>query len=106
MSNFRQGIDIAVYPELFLSGYPPRDLLLKESFLSDVHAHLTKFSQEIGSTPALIGFPAVIDSQILQSALIQLRGVRTAKSNKSSGKDYFQLMMFLMKTDIFKEIYP
>ena len=102
-----QGIDIAVYPELFLSGYPPRDLLLKESFY-DVHAHLTKFSQEIGSTPDLLDFPkAVIDSQILQSALIQLRGVRTAKSNKSSGKDYFQLMMFLMKTDIFKqEIYP
>ena len=56
-----QGIDIAVYPELFLSGYPPRDLLLKESFLSDVHAHLTKFSQEIGSTPALIGFPESSD---------------------------------------------
>lgn len=52
-----QGVDIAVYPELFLSGYPPRDLLLKEAFLSDVHAHLTKFSKEIGSTPALIGFP-------------------------------------------------
>ena len=42
-----QGVDIAVYPELFLSGYPPRDLLLKEAFLSDVHAHLTKFSKRV-----------------------------------------------------------
>ena len=27
-----QGVDLIVYPELMLCGYPPRDLLLKENF--------------------------------------------------------------------------
>ena len=35
-----QNVDLIVYPELFLSGYPPRDLLLKESFLTDVYEGL------------------------------------------------------------------
>lgn len=52
-----QGVDLIVYPELFLSGYPPRDLLLKESFLKDVFDHLTEFSMQTGATPTLIGFP-------------------------------------------------
>ena len=52
-----QGVDLIVYPELFLSGYPPRDLLLKESFLKDVFDHLIEFSMQTGATATLIGFP-------------------------------------------------
>lgn len=52
-----QNVDLIVYPELFLSGYPPRDLLLKEAFLRDVNDVLVQFAKEVGPTPALIGFP-------------------------------------------------
>ena len=52
-----QNVDLIVYPELFLSGYPPRDLLLKESFLSDVNEVLNQFAQQTGPVPALIGYP-------------------------------------------------
>ena len=52
-----QGPDLIVYPELFLSGYPPRDLLNKEKFLDDIDCQLQKFAQLTGPTPALIGFP-------------------------------------------------
>ena len=52
-----QNVDLIVYPELFLSGYPPRDLLFKEAFIKDVHNVLIQFAKEVGPTPALIGFP-------------------------------------------------
>ena len=52
-----QNVDLIVYPELFLSGYPPRDLLFKERFLQDVNDVLIQFAKEVGPTPALIGFP-------------------------------------------------
>ena len=29
------GADLIIFPELFICGYPPRDLLLKENFFSD-----------------------------------------------------------------------
>lgn len=52
-----QGADLVLYPELFLCGYPPRDLLHKEKFLEDAHAVLMNFTRQTGPVPALIGFP-------------------------------------------------
>ena len=51
-----QGVDLVVFPELFLCGYPPKDLLHKENFLIDVKKKLDEFAKQIGPTPALIGF--------------------------------------------------
>lgn len=56
-----QGVDLIIFPELFLCGYPPRDLLHKQNFLSDVHKALLQFARLVGPTPALIGY-AEIDS--------------------------------------------
>ena len=35
-----QGADFVVFPELVLCGYPPRDLLFKNQFLSDLSINL------------------------------------------------------------------
>ncbi len=51
-----QGVDLVAYPELFLCGYPPRDLLLKTRFVSDLAARLNAFAEQTGPTPAVIGF--------------------------------------------------
>ena len=51
-----QGVDLVVYPELFLCGYPPRDLLLKENFGRDLLDTLKVFASATGPTPAIIGF--------------------------------------------------
>ena len=51
-----RGVDLVVFPELFLCGYPPKDLLHKENFLSDVKKKLDEFAKQTGPTPALIGF--------------------------------------------------
>ena len=51
-----QGGDLVILPELFLCGYPPRDLLHKENFLADIHQSLLNFASQVGPTPALIGY--------------------------------------------------
>ena len=51
-----RGVDLVVFPELFLCGYPPKDLLHKENFLIDVKKKLDEFAKQTGPTPALIGF--------------------------------------------------
>jgi NAD+ synthase (glutamine-hydrolysing) len=64
-----QGVDLIVYPELFLCGYPPRDLLLKSRFGKDLAERLTRFAEQTGPTPTLIGF--------------------AEESKKDSGRPYF-----------------
>ena len=46
-----QGVDLVAYPELFLCGYPPRDLLLKTRFVSDLAERLNAFAEQTGSHP-------------------------------------------------------
>ena len=38
------GADVVLFPELALSGYPPEDLLLRPSFLSDCEAALQRIA--------------------------------------------------------------
>ncbi|MDH3579079.1 MAG: NAD+ synthase [Hyphomicrobiales bacterium] len=54
-----QGADIVVFTELFLSGYPPEDLVLKPAFLDAVAAALESLAAKTGDGgPAmLIGAP-------------------------------------------------
>ena len=56
-----QNVDLVVYPELFLCGYPPRDLLLKENFGNDLQACLLEFVKSTGPVPALIGYAESIE---------------------------------------------
>lgn len=49
------GAELVVFPELVVCGYPPRDLLFKRRFGSDVAESLEQIAREIGPVPALIG---------------------------------------------------
>jgi NAD+ synthase (glutamine-hydrolysing) len=42
------GATVVVFPELSLTGYPPRDLLEKDSFLDRTEQHLERLATEIG----------------------------------------------------------
>lgn len=50
-----EGAELVVFPELVVTGYPPRDLLLRPRFLADAEASLNAIAAEIGVIPALIG---------------------------------------------------
>jgi NAD+ synthase (glutamine-hydrolysing) len=50
------GCDLAVFPELALTGYPPEDLLLKPGFVSDNRAALDRVAAASGNCAAVVGF--------------------------------------------------
>jgi NAD+ synthase (glutamine-hydrolysing) len=50
------GCDLAVFPELALTGYPPEDLLLKPGFVADNAAALAKVAAASGRCTAVVGF--------------------------------------------------
>lgn len=53
----REGADLALFPELTITGYPPEDLLLKPGFLADNRAVLNEVASKItGKCAAAIGF--------------------------------------------------
>src|SRR5689334_11476529 len=49
--------DIIVFPELSLTGYPPEDLLLRRSFISEANEALQQFTREMSNIYCLIGHP-------------------------------------------------
>ncbi|HWA27569.1 MAG TPA: NAD+ synthase [Lacunisphaera sp.] len=51
-----QGAELIVFPELVVSGYPPRDLLFKKRFVADVEAATRVLAASIGDVPAIVGF--------------------------------------------------
>lgn len=55
------GADLAVFPELAITGYPPEDLLLKPGFVADNKVALSKVAQATEHCAAIVGF---VDEQI------------------------------------------
>ncbi len=49
-----QGIDLMLTPELSLCGYPPRDLLLRPSFIQAMSAQLQQLAQELPPAVAVL----------------------------------------------------
>jgi NAD+ synthase (glutamine-hydrolysing) len=50
------GADLAVFPELAITGYPPEDLLLKPGFIADNREALEKVAARTGRCAAFVGF--------------------------------------------------
>jgi NAD+ synthase (glutamine-hydrolysing) len=50
------GCDLAVFPELAITGYPPEDLLLKPGFIAAGRAALETVAARTGSCVAVVGF--------------------------------------------------
>ena len=60
LAAYQRGVDAAadlvVCPELSITGYPPRDLLLRPSFLRANLESLSRLASATGSTGLLVGF--------------------------------------------------
>jgi NAD+ synthetase len=52
----RAGADLVVLPELAITGYPPRDLLLRENFVAENLAVLERLAQATGKTGLVVGY--------------------------------------------------
>ena len=71
-----KGADLAVFPELCLSGYPPEDLVQKPFFLDAVHAEIDRFVELSRTVSAglLFGTPWADDGRVYNAAVLIDRG--------------------------------
>src|SRR5437764_4451025 len=75
----RDGADLIVFSELFLSGYPPEDLVLKPALQAACRAKIEELARETadGGPAMLVGTPWVEDGK-LYNAFVLLDGGRIA----------------------------
>lgn len=68
----RQGADIVVFPELFIAGYPPEDLVLKPAFQAACRAEVEKLARETasGGPALLVGTPWVEDGKLYNAVAL------------------------------------
>ncbi len=90
LSTFHSGSDLVVFPELFLTGYPPRDLLEKSWFINKVQEVIREIkviSEEYRETGIIIGVPFPTNKKtgrgLYNSALFFYKGELILRQDKS-----------------------
>ncbi len=58
----KEGVDIVVFPELAVTGYPPLDLLEYDGFIEKCYKSIDKIAASCTNVAALVGSPASNDS--------------------------------------------
>ncbi|HVA03912.1 MAG TPA: NAD+ synthase [Acidimicrobiales bacterium] len=69
-----EGADVAAFPELAITGYPPEDLLLKPAFVAHNLAALEKVAAATSDCVALVGFVDVVGNGDLDDAVARATG--------------------------------
>ena len=64
------GAELVITPELALSGYPPADLLLRETFCQSCHDALTKLVKAIDDITVIIGHPNFRKGELYNAASV------------------------------------
>jgi len=83
-----QNVDLLVFPELAVCGYPPEDLLLKKHFLADNRAALDKLAHDCAEMTMIVGFAESHRSNTYNSAAILQNGQIQAIYRKSLLPNY------------------
>ncbi len=75
MTAAAQGADLVVFPELFIAGYPPEDLVLKPAFQAACRAAIDALAREtVSGGPALLVGTPWLDGGKLYNAVALLDG--------------------------------
>jgi NAD+ synthase (glutamine-hydrolysing) len=70
----RSNMDLLVFPELAICGYPPEDLLLKKHFLEDCRATIEKLAADCPEGTIIVGFAESHQDNCYNSAAVLQNG--------------------------------
>ncbi|HEY2328592.1 MAG TPA: NAD+ synthase, partial [Verrucomicrobiae bacterium] len=92
-----RGAEFVLAPELFLCGYPPRDLLLRADFIDANLAALEETAKNIGAVPLCVGF-------VEKNSERPGRALKNAAAALQNGKIIWRTAKSLLPTyDVFDE---
>jgi len=83
-----KGADLVVFPELAITGYPPKDLLLKPSFVRDNMGALDLIIAESGDIAVVVGFVDAVAGAIHNAAAVIRDRKLTGVQHKSNLPNY------------------
>ena len=84
----QQQVDVLLFPELALSGYPPEDLLLRPSFLLDCEQALQHISDRVHGICVVLPSPRAVGSVVFNAASIIQNGSIEASYHKRELPNY------------------
>ena len=61
-------VDVILFTEMFITGYPPEDLILRDDLLFEVDAAISELSKVAPETHIIIGYPRKVGQNIYNSA--------------------------------------
>ncbi len=73
-----RGADLVVFPELFVTGYPPEDLVLKPAFQAAARRRVEELARELGPGPAVLVGTVWPEGGKVYNAAVLLDGSRVA----------------------------
>src|SRR5262245_44052138 len=83
------GADLVAFPELFIAGYPPEDLVLKPAFQAACRSAVEALARESANGPALlVGTPWVENGKLFNSYVLLSGGVIEAVRHKVDLPNY------------------
>jgi NAD+ synthase (glutamine-hydrolysing) len=82
------GASLVVFPELVITGYPPKDLVLKPSFVRKNLEELERISKETRGIAAVVGFVDEKDGSIYNAAALLAEGKVRGVQHKTHLPNY------------------
>ena len=104
---FDKDVDLVVFSECVLSGYPAGDLLTYDAFIDQIHQgidFLIQYSKKIPSTAIVLGTPYRVSADLYNSILVIQGGELLFSQYKTllPNYDVFDEMRYFKQNDSFK----
>lgn len=84
----KQHVDLIIFPELSLSGYPPEDLLFRRAFHEQIDPALQSVISASGDIALILGYPRKEDNQLFNSCAYIKNGTVLATYDKQILPNY------------------
>ncbi len=84
----KNGVDVLLFPELTVTGYPPEDLLFKDTFIEANIEVLYEIMRHTGEQIVIVGFVDKVGDKYYNAAAILYRGQIIARYHKIALPNY------------------